>query len=330
MHSSPGSVLPYLAPACFRRRLPCAFILALVFLSAGSHAESSPVKLTDDRGKTVELQRPAQRPAAISTFGADVAKALGIQPVAITTYGLEGAPSYLGPEMALVPSLGPRHQPNLERLSQIAPDLVFAIRRYVQKDGPQIEAIVPMLALDLVTLEDSLNAVELAGQALGRPDQAQQLNEAFLDRLVALARLNSADTQNPEKRSVAILTSGGETPFIYYDHFLSADLLQRVHLDNIGGATPNPDSGVPLGYRISLEALLELDPDVIFLLPSNRQRGYTLNPVWPYLSAVRAKQVFEVGQHWKESAGPIARSLVLDDINRLLLQDKPVVQSVAP
>lgn len=297
----------------------CRFAISITWVAiafpALTQAGDSAITLTDDRGKTIELTRPATRPAAISTFGADAAKALGVQPVAITTFGLKGTPAYLGPDMAKVPSLGPRHQPNLERLSRIAPDLVFAIRRYTEKDGPQIEAIAPMVALDLITLQDSLDAIALAGEALGRPQQAQQINEQFL------ARLNSLAARSTGNRTVAILTSGGETPFVYYDHFLTAALLERLHLDNVGGPPPNPDSGIPLGYRISLEALLTLNPEVIFLLPSNRQRGYTLNPVWPYLQAVKNDQVFEVGQHWKESAGPIARSLVLDDMKRLLFPD---------
>ncbi|HDZ39728.1 MAG TPA: ABC transporter substrate-binding protein [Marinobacter sp.] len=297
------------------RRLLISITWVTVVFPVLAQAENSPVTLTDDRGKTIELTQPATRPAAISTFGADVARALGIQPVAITTFGLEGTPAYLGPEMNKIPSLGPRHQPNLERLSRIAPDLVFAIRRYTEKDGPQIEAIAPMVALDLITLQDSLHAVALAGDAFGRSQQAQQINEQFM------TRLNSLAAQSPGGRTVAILTSGGETPFVYYDHFLTAALLERLHFDNVGGPPPNPDSGIPLGYRISLETLLTLNPDVIFLLPSNRQRGFTLNPVWPYLQAVKNDQVFEVGQHWKESAGPIARSLVLDDMTRLLFPD---------
>lgn len=297
------------------RRLVIPITWLTVAFPLLAQAENSFVTLTDDRGKTIELTQPATKPAAISTFGADVAKALGIQPVAITNFGLEGAPAYLGPDMNKVPSLGPRHQPNLERLSRIAPDLVFAIRRYTEKDGPQIEAIAPMVALDLITLKDSLHAVALAGDAFGRSKQAQQINEQFLARLASLA------AESPGGRTVAILSSGGETPFVYYDHFLTAALLERLHLDSVGGPPPNPDSGIPLGYRISLETLLTLNPDVIFLLPSNRKRGFTLNPVWPYLQAVKNDQVFEVGQHWKESAGPIARSLVLDDMTRLLFPD---------
>jgi len=301
-------------------RIAQILLVALLMPSFG-WADDNDVRLTDDRGQTLRLSAPAIRPAAISTFGADVALALGVSPVAVTNYGIQGAPEYLADQLGEVPGLGPRHQPNLELLSEVQPDLVLAIRRYTEKDGAQIEAIAPMLALDLITLEDSVRAVQLAGEALGASPEAEKLNARFLDRIQTLAqRSEEGDT-----KTVAVLTSGSETPFIYHDHFLPTALLERLGFDNVGGTTPNPDSGIPLGYRISLEALLELDPDMIILLPTNRQRAFTLNPVWPYLKAVRDNSVHEVSHYWKEGAGPIARARILDDIQRLLL-DVPAAE----
>lgn len=304
--------------ACLRKRI--ARILLIVLLSpASGWAQDGTIRLTDDRGETLRLSEPAARPAAISTFGADVALALGTVPVAVTDYGLQGVPEYLASQLSGVRGLGPRHQPNLEVLSSVRPDLVIAIRRYTGKDGDQIEAIAPMLALDLITVQDSLRAVDLAGQALGKPAKATELNSRFLERVQSLEERN---TGKPTE-TVALLTSGSETPFVYYDHFLPTALLERLGFDNVGGPPPNPESGIPLGYRISLEALLELDPDTILLLPTSRQRAFTMNPIWPYLKAVRTGQVYEVRQYWKEGAGPIARERILDDIQRLLLTSEP-------
>ncbi|ARM84813.1 ABC transporter substrate-binding protein [Marinobacter salarius] len=304
--------------ACLRNRI--AKILLVVLLSpASGWAQDENIRLTDDRGETLRLSTPAVRPAAISTFGADVALALDTPPVAVTDYGLQGVPDYLASRLDGVTGLGPRHQPNLEVLSSVRPDLVIAIRRYTEKDGDQIEAIAPMLALDLITVQDSLRGLELAGQALGAPAKASALNTRFRDRVQLLA-----DRNKPEPaETVALLTSGSETPFVYYDHFLPTALLERLGFDNVGGQTPNPDSGIPLGYRISLEALLELNPDTILLLPTSRQRAFTMNPIWPYLKAVRTDQVYEVPHYWKEGAGPIARERILDDIQRLLLTSEP-------
>lgn len=293
-----------------------AIILGAVFLTGTLAAE--PITLMDDRGQSLTLPNPARQPAAISTFGADVSLALGVKPVATTRYGVQGLPDYLQTELQGVANLGPRHQPNLEILSRVKPDLIFSIRRYTEKDGEQIEAIAPMLALDLITLEDSLRAVKLAGKALGAADEAESLNAEFLGNISRLA-----ETISDHGKTVAVLTSGSETPFIYYDHFLPAALLEKLGFDNAGGEPPNPETGIPLGYRISLEALLEINPDTIILLPGNRQRAFTLNPVWPYLKAVQAGNVYEVSEFWKEGAGPIARSRILSDIERLSGNNAP-------
>ncbi|WP_241956507.1 ABC transporter substrate-binding protein [Marinobacter maroccanus] len=304
--------------ASLRKRI--ATILLVVLLSPVSGwADNHDIRLTDDRGETLRLSAPATQPAAISTFGADVAMALGTVPVAVTDYGLQGVPEYLASQLRGVRSLGPRHQPNLEVLSSVRPDLVIAIRRYTEKDGDQIQAIAPLLALDLITIQDSLRAVTLAGQALGKPTKAAALNDRFLERVQSLAERN----KGKPTYTVALLTSGSETPFVYYDHFLPTALLERLGFDNVGGQPPNPDSGIPLGYRISLEALLKLNPDSILLLPTSRQRAFTMNPIWPYLKAVRTGQVYEVPHYWKEGAGPIARERILDDIQRLLLTSEP-------
>lgn len=300
--------------ASLRKRIATSLLVVLLSPVSG-WADNHTIRLTDDRGETLRLSAPATRPAAISTFGADIALALDVVPVAVTDYGLQGVPEYLASQLSGVRGLGPRHQPNLEVLSSVQPDLVIAIRRYTEKDGDQIEAIAPLLALDLITLQDSLRAVDLAGQALGKPGKAAELNARFLERVPSLAERNKHNST----KTVALLTSGSETPFIYYNHFLPTALLERLGFDNVGGEPPNPDSGIPLGYRVSLEVLLELNPDIIFLLPTSRQRAFTMNPIWPYLKAVRTDQVYEVSQYWKEGAGPIARARILDDIQRLLL-----------
>ncbi|WP_323750978.1 ABC transporter substrate-binding protein [Marinobacter sp.] len=292
-------------------------VIALVFvlIAPAGWAGNQNIELMDDRGVTLRLSSVAARPAAISTFGADVSLALGVKPVAVTDYGLQGVPDYLASQLADVQGLGPRHQPNLEVLSEVAPDLVIAIRRYTEKDGSHIESIAPLLALDLITLQDSLRAVEVTGRALGAQEKAEALNVEFLKRIETLA----AHEVGRSGKTIALLTSGSETPFIYYDHFLPTALLERLGFDNVGGEPPNPEHGIPLGYRISLEALLELNPDTILLLPTSRQRAFTMNPIWPYLKAVRDERVFEVPHYWKEGAGPIARDRILGDIERLLL-----------
>jgi iron complex transport system substrate-binding protein len=121
--------------------------------------------------------------------------------------------------------------------------------------------------------------------------------------------------------SAILLAGAGEAPFAYYDHFLSAALLERLNATNAAGASPTPERTIPFGYAISLERLLALNPDVIFLFATGSERAFANNPVWPYLEAVKNDRVFEVGPHWKEGGGPIARRLILDEMAWRLYPD---------
>lgn len=272
--------------------------------------------ITDDRGVEVTLPGTANRVVAISTFGSDLLLTLGLKPAAVTRFGPFSRPDFLGPELAGVPVIGSRAQVNMELLSEIAPDLILAIRRYTEKNSSQFSSIAPYMALDLVTLADSLRGVQLSGEILGKSVEAKALNEQFLQQLTEFKQ------RAPGGVSAALLVTSSETPFIYHDHFISADLLGYLNAENVGGASATPGQGLPLGYRIGLEQLLEKDPDVIFLFASNKKRAFTLNPIWSYLSAVRNGRVYEVGHHWKEAAGPQARSLVLQEMAHRLYPDQ--------
>lgn len=280
--------------------------------------------LTDDRGEALSLDAPAKRVAAVSTFGADLLDSVGMTPVAVTRFGPFSHPDYLGDALDQVPVIGTRAQVNLELLSEVDPDLILAIRRYTEKDAERFAEIAPYMALNLITLDDSYRAVSLAGKALGKTEQAEALNAEFS------SLLEDMQTRAPGGVSAALLVTGAEAPFIYYDHFLTAELLHRLNVSNVGGSLDAPEQGLPLGYRIRLETLLERDPDVIFLFDSNNERAFTRNPIWPYLSAVKNGRVYEVGQHWKEAAGPRARVMVAREMAHLLYPDLFPMPEVPP
>lgn len=269
----------------------------------------------DDRGTEISVTAVQPRVATISTFGADLLVAMGMTPVAVTTFGPLAKADFLSSKLSDVPVIGSRSQVNMELLSEVAPDLILAIKRYTEKNADQFNHIAPYMALDLVTLDDSFRGVKLSGEILGQGTKADELNQAFQKELLLFQR------KAPGGVSAALLVTSAETPFIYYEHFISAQILNYLKAKNIAGASKTPKQRLPLGYRISLEQLLTADPDVIFLLASNKKRAFTLNPIWPYLKAVKNDRVYEVGHHWKEAAGPQARRMVLQEMAHRLYPD---------
>lgn len=288
--------------------------ILLGILSFGCRAE---VTITDDGGGEIRLEQPAVRPAAISTFAADTLAALGVAPVAVTTFDEADKPLYLGAAVAGAVSLGTRGQPNLELLSAQAPDLILAVRRYTESVVPSLEQIAPYVGFDDLTLADSLKEVSDIGTLVGRSEQAMVLNREFEQLLTGMAE----QAEGQASQSIAMLVTASEEPFVYYRHFMPLELAERLHLRNAAGESPDWPAKLPFGFRMPLERLLAADPDILVLFPSAQPRAFVKNPLWKHLKAVRNGRVYLVGQHWKEGNGPVARELILRQLGHLAYPD---------
>jgi iron complex transport system substrate-binding protein len=285
----------------------------LALLTSALQAVADP--LTDDRGHEIVPQAGAQKVVAISTFAADTLVSLGVAPAGASTFGDRPVPDFLGSLMDAVPSLGQRASTNLEQLSALQPDLILAIRRYTEPSAQKLSALAPFYAFDVIGYDDSLRAVAGIATALGKAAEGQALNAAFE------ALVDDYGRRAPGGLSAVLLAGSGEAPFAYYDHFLSTDLLGRLQATNSIGPSPTPGQPVPFGYQLSLEQLLVLNPDVIFMFASGTRHAYAANPIWPYLKAVQQGRVYEVGLHWKEGGGPMAREYILREMAWRLYPD---------
>lgn len=79
--------------------------------------------------------------------------ALGIKPIATTTYQADAGISFRGvtsEQVEGIEILGDGHQPSLERLLALKPDLILADANLHKDIYGQLSAIAPTVALDLV------------------------------------------------------------------------------------------------------------------------------------------------------------------------------------
>ncbi len=278
--------------------------LLSAMVSAPVFAEDGKTfSVTDDRGVTVEVPVQPKRIAAISYFADDVALALGIKPVA-STYMTKGRePDFLLGLTAGMKQIGQRAKPNLELLSEAKPDLIVAIRRYTVGNAPQLEKIAPYVAYNMELLDGSDREIAELSKILGNPERGVQLNKEFREHLADYAAKAPKDV-HPR---FAIMW-GGETPFAFHTENTSASILAAIGGDNIAG---NMTPGGEFGIDLSLETMLEKNPEVLFIYDSGPDRPHENNPIWQELAAVKNKRVFYVGDQWVETNGPIAREIVL-------------------
>ncbi|MCA0340978.1 ABC transporter substrate-binding protein [Shinella sp. 838] len=296
-----------------RALLSGVFAACVVAGMSSALAEDATQKVTDDRGVEVTVPAHPKRVASISFFADDVALALGIKPVASTYMVADRPPEFLLGLTRDMVQVGQRAKPNLELLSEAKPDLIVAIRRYTVGNAPQLEKIAPYVAWNMELLDGSDKEIEALAKILGKPERGVELNKEFRAHLAEVAAKAPKDS-HPR---YAIMW-GGEAPFAFHDENTSASILNAIGGENIAGAmTPGGEFGVDL----SLETMLEKDPEVLFIYDYGPDRPHENNPIWQELTAVKNNRVFYVGDQWVETNGPIAREIVLREAAHYLYPD---------
>ncbi|XNY04732.1 ABC transporter substrate-binding protein (plasmid) [Sinorhizobium meliloti] len=293
-------------------------LLAVIAAGPVRAQDGKTLTITDDRGVKVEVPLQPKRIASISYFADDVALALGIKPVASTYMTAGREPDFLLGLTAGMKQIGQRAKPNLELLSEAKPDLIVAIRRYTVGNAPQLEKIAPYVAYNMELLDGSDREIAELSRILGNPERGLQLNKEFREHLAEFAAKAPKDV-HPR---FAIMW-GGETPFAFHTENTAASIVAAIGGENIAG---NMTPGGEFGVDLSLETMLEKDPEVLFIYDSGPDRPHEDNPIWQELTAVKNKRVFYVGDHWVETNGPISREIVLREAAHYLYPDVfPVV-----
>ncbi len=285
-------------------RRACGLGLAAV-LAAGTAFAQTPAtqSVVDARGTAIEVPAKPQRIAAISYFATDLAFALGIEPVA-TTYIVAGRePEYLAGLTKNLKQIGQRAKPNLELLSEAKPDLIIAMKRYTAANAQHLQRIAPFLAYNMELLSESYDEVAQVSKVLGKAERGAELNAAFKKNLAEFV----AKAPAAPKPRFQIMW-GGDTPFTFHTENTAASIVAALGGDNIAGPMTQ---GGRFGISLSLEAMLEKNPEVIFVVDYGPDRPHENNPIWKQLSAVKNGRVHYVSDEWVETNGPIARELVL-------------------
>lgn len=291
-------------PRLSRLALGLTLTLAAVAGVSAGHAEDARMRtVTDERGVSVEVPVKPERIAAISFFATDVALALGLKPVA-TTYMVAGRyPDYLLGLTKDIKPIGQRAKPNLELLSEAKPDLIVAMKRYTIGNADAVQKIAPYVAYNMELLDESYSEVAQLADILGQPERGAALNADFKAHLADFAAKAPKDS-HPR----FVIMWGGDVPFAFHTENTTASIVTALGGENIAGPmTP----GGAFGLELSLETMLEKDPEVIFVMDSGPDRPHENNPIWSQLSAVKNNRVIYVSDEWVETNGPIARELVL-------------------
>lgn len=273
--------------------------LLLISALCATQAQAA-ITVLDDDGKPVTLQKPALRVVALAPHVTEMLFAAG------GAEKIVGAVTYSDyPEAAKqIPRVGDNRQVDMERLLAMKPDLLVIWRHGASER--QIEQLrqlgIPMYHSEPKKLDQIADNLEKIGKLLGTEPAA---NAAAKDLRQKLAAIRARYAARPPVRTFyqvwdkPLYTLNGE-------HIVS-DALKAC-----GGQNIFADQKVTAPV-VSVEAVLEADPEAIFGTAEKDYGGVNLWRPFKTLKATRQDNLFTIEGELLNRAGPrmIAGTAVL-------------------
>lgn len=280
----------------------------------GTPSSTSAIEVTDQLGRVVSLDHVPQRIVSLAPSNTEILFALGLgdRVVGVTKYCDFPA------EAQDKPKVGGFSTPDIEKIVELNPDLVVAASIHQKQVIPELESRgIKVLALAPKTVDDVLQAIDLAGRATGAEKSARKMVEEMKARVVAVTSLvaNLPDEARPRVFYV-----------LWHDPLMTAgsDTLQSQLIDMAGG---NNIFGDLTGYpTVDLETLLQRQPQVI-VAGSGHAPGDDAPWQWAKsearlrdTEALRQGGVFQIDANITSRAGPRI-VMALEETLRLIHPD---------
>jgi iron complex transport system substrate-binding protein len=276
----------------FTRLLVLVFILGVVSLAGCKTALTSPsttvatpANYADDLGRIVRVNAVSQRIVSLSPSNTEVVYALGLHDRLIGVTTFDNYP----PEVQDKPKVAEFDKVDMEKIVSLKPDLVLASDIHKTDVVPALEKLgIPVVVLRPGTIEDMLSNIQLVGQITGKTPQADALINSLRARLATIEDKTAGAAGKPRVLYVTwhdpIWTAGGNT--------IVQDLVRRA-----GGVNIASDLD---GYAIiTLEAVIERNPEIIIVMSSMGDQNTSLNyinsePRLQATDALKNKQVYSI------------------------------------
>jgi iron complex transport system substrate-binding protein len=219
--------------------------------------------------------------------------------------------------------VGTSLEPSIEAIAALEPDLIVGEESLQEEMYDQLSQIAPtVLAYDIATDGNALDRQRFLAELVGRLDRFEELVsdyegrvEGVRNRLAPMRESLEVSPLNPYAESDVV--------YCYRGDFLgSTRVLSDLGIPLSAGVRELPgDSPQP---QVSFELIPELDADVIFALFDPRSEeseieAFRASPLLEQTFAAENGQVFEVNSDPWYGGSVLALNLVLDDIERYLL-----------
>jgi iron complex transport system substrate-binding protein len=261
--------------------------IALVLLSATARAET----VVDDAGQKLTLNKAAMRVISLSPHGTELLFAAGggAQVVGVLSYSdfPEAAKS--------LPNVGDNNRIDLERIVALKPDLLVVWRHgSPERQIEQLKKLgIPIFHSEPGKLDDIPDNVQKLGRLLG--------TSAVADKVAQQLRteLSSLRSQYAHQPPVRVFYQVWDKPLYTLNgvHIVS-DALRVCGGENIFATQKI------LAPQVSVEAVLQENPEVIFASAEQDSGGFRQWRAFPKLLAVKNNNLMSINGTLLNRAGP--------------------------
>ncbi|KQN74750.1 cobalamin-binding protein [Duganella sp. Leaf61] len=265
--------------------------LALLSLTAISMTANAAITVRDDDGNVITLAKPAQRIVAMSPHVTELLFAAG------GGERIVGAVTYSDyPEAAKkIPRIGTNRQIDMERVIAMKPDLIVAWMH--GSSERQIDTLrqlgIPIFHSEPLKLDGIADNVQRLGQLLGTENVAQPAAAQIRAQFAALTK------QYASRPPVRMFYQVWDKPL----YTLSGGSIVTDAMRVCGGVNIFADLKVTAPV-VSIEGVLQADPEAIFGTAEKDYGGVTLWKQYTTMKAVRNGNLFTLDGELLNRAGP--------------------------
>lgn len=268
-----------------------AAVLLLAIPTAASAEVEYPLEFTDSMGEKIVIEQEPERVISIAPNLTEIICDLGAEDK------LVGRTDYCDyPEsVSEIESIGPIFPPDIEKIISLDPDVVVVSTHFKDDDAKKMrQAGVSVVTLvDEATVEGVYDMITTLGDILNKDEEAA----ACVEDMQKLITDVTAAVEGLEEPSVYYVVGYGE----YGDFTTGGDTFVGNMIELAGGENIAKDI---IGWNISLEKIVESDPEIILLPADEAMKEDFMNaPVYSELTAVKEGKVYTMDVNQVERQG---------------------------
>lgn len=273
--------------------------------------------LREADGTRLVFDKAPQRIIALSRSVITILHALSMTPVGIHDTSLP-----LPDGLENVTRVGLPHNPSIERIVALSPDLVIASTRLKATVAPVFtQHNIRALFLDTFKYDDTINSIRMFGEAFDRSAEANRIIsdiEERRDRVVAEIR-----GKRPPR---VLILFGTAQAFMYATEDSYVGDLVRI----LNGVNVIEETNIPETMRgfvpFSVEQAVALNPEVILRISHGNpaetlrllQAEFTNNPIWQNVNAVKNNRVYDLDSNLFDPNPGVSIIDALEDLAEIL------------